>query len=94
MEIKYKVIGEEMIIQLPERVEDEMALDFERELYCLINQGTNYKTFFNAENLEFISRSGLRALKKLRLEFGDLKMINYKPEVLKFLKDNGYNELV
>ena len=35
----------------------------------------NYKTFFNAENLEFISRSGLRALKKLRLEFGDPVMV-------------------
>lgn len=94
MDIKYKVSDEEMIIQLPERVESEDALAFEREIYCIINRGTGYRTYFDAQNLEFLSVSGLMVLKKLRLEFGDLKMINYKPEVLKFLEDNDYSELV
>ena len=94
MDIPYRINGEEMIIQLPKRVNSEDALRFEKELYCIINRGTNYRTFFDAENLEFISVSGLMALKKLRLEFGDLKMINYKTDVLNYLKDNGYSELV
>ena len=93
MDIQYKVIDDKMIIQLPERVDKEVTLAFEREMYCIINQGTNYKTYFDAENLEFISVPGLRVLKKLRLEFGDLKMINVKPEVLKFIQENGYTEL-
>ena len=94
MDIKYRITDEEMIIQLPKRVESEDALRFEKEMYCIIKDGMGYKTFFNAENLEYISESALVVLLKLRLEFGDLKMINYNSELHKFLKENGYSELV
>ena len=93
MDIQYNVVGEKMIIQLPERVDTESSLEFEKEMYCILNSGTNYKTVIDAANLEFISKSGLRALKKLRLEFGDLKMINIRPEVHEIMKDNDYTEL-
>ena len=94
MDIPYKIIEDEMIIQLPQRVEKEDSLKFERELYCIIKDGSNYKTFFDAENFDYISTAGLMVIKRLRLEFGNLKMINCKPELLKFLKENGYSELV
>ena len=93
MDIQRKVIGEKMIIHLPERVDRDVSLEFEKEMYCILNSGTNYKTVIDAENLEYISETGLRVLKKLRLEFGDLKMINIKPEVFKTMKEKGYMEL-
>ena len=46
MDIPYRINGEEMIIQLPKRVNSEDALRFEKELYCIINRGTNYRTFW------------------------------------------------
>ena len=67
MDIKSSINDEEMIIQLPKRVEKEECLRFEKELYCIINSGTNYKTFFDAENLDYISESALVVLKKLKM---------------------------
>lgn len=93
MDIQRKVIGEKMIIHLPGRVDKEVSLEFEKEMYCILNAGTNFKTVIDASNLEHISESGLRVLKKLRLEFGDLKMINIKPEVFEIMKEKGYTEL-
>ena len=45
MDIKYRINDEEMIIQLPKRVESEDALRFEKEMYCIIKDGIGYKTF-------------------------------------------------
>ena len=91
--VEHKVIDNEMIIKLPERVDTESCLEFERELFCLINRGTNTKTVFDAEDLEFISSSALGVLEKLRLEFGNLKIINLKPDVYEAVKNSGYSEL-
>ncbi|MCR5292777.1 MAG: STAS domain-containing protein [Eubacterium sp.] len=93
MDIKYNVLGEKMTIELPKRIDTEASLEFEKEMYCILNSGTNYKTIIDAARLEYISKSGLRALKKLRLEFGDLKMINIRPEIHEIMKDNDYTEL-
>ena len=93
MDIQYSVVDKKMFIQLPQRVESDSILEFEKELYCIINRGTNYKTIFDASNMEYISISGLRVLMKLRLEFGNFKLINTKPEVQKILKENGFSEL-
>jgi len=93
MDIQRKVIGEKMIIHLSGRIDKAVSLEFEKEMYCILNAGTNFITIIDAADLEYISESGLRVLKKLRLEFGNLKMINIKPEVFEIMKEKGYTEL-
>ena len=94
LDIKYEIIDREMIIKLPERVDNISPLEFEKELYHILNNGTNNKTSFDAENLESISLSGLRVIEKLRLEFGNMKLVNLKPEVDAFVRESGYTGLL
>lgn len=93
IDLKYVVEGGELIVYLPQKVDMKSTLGFERELYCLINKGKNTKTVIDAAEVEFISLAALRVLEKLRLEFGNVKMINISPGVHELVKQSGYIDL-
>ncbi len=93
LEIKYKEQDGELIIELPVRESIKSILELEREIYCIINRGESTKTHIDVSSLEYISLSELRVFEKLKMEFGNLKIINLRSEVIKFVKEKGYSDL-
>ena len=93
LEIKYKEQDGELIIELPARESIKSILELEREIYCIINRGESTKTHIDVSSLEYISLSELRVFEKLKMEFGNLKIINLRSEVIKFVKEKGYSDL-
>ena len=91
--IVYRDGGREMIIQLPNTSSIRSYIQFEKEMYYIINNGTNTRTLFDAAGIESISLSVLRVLEKLRLEFGNMKITNMKPEVYEMVRDSGFPDL-
>ena len=96
MDILEKKMGDVSVISLSGRLDAYSANDVEKKLDSLIDTG-QVQMVVNLENLEYISSSGLRvflaALKKIRKQQGDMKLVSLKPFIKEIFDIAGFTQL-
>ncbi|MBR1796975.1 MAG: anti-sigma factor antagonist [Clostridiales bacterium] len=84
----------DLTIHLEGRIDSNNAKDIETELLALSEANSGSVITIDAEDLEYISSAGLRALLKLRKQSDEpLKVINVSPEVYEIFDVTGFTQL-
>lgn len=76
------------------RIDSANASDVEKELGDIVEKHPDASLEIDAENLEYISSSGLRILMKLRKSKDGLSVKNVSPEVYEVLEMTGFTEIL
>ena len=66
----------------------------EKQVFDLLDQYSPATVIVDAEELEYISSSGLRIILKLRQRYKDMKVINASSEVFEILEMTGFTEMM
>jgi len=93
--MKKKQEGGRFTICLDGRVDSTNAADFERELLEAAAGASGEDIILDAEELEYISSSGLRGLMKLRKQTGrSMSIVNVSPDIYEIFDTTGFTEFL
>ena len=84
-----------LMISLEGRIDTNSAPVMEQEIMDIINANAGKNVSFDADNLEYISSSGLRMIMRVRKKLGySPKMINVSQDVYDIFETTGFNTVL
>ncbi len=83
-----------LTLSLSGHIDTANASGVEKEIFSLLDSATPEKVILNAEQLVYISSSGLRVILRLRKKFADIRIINVSSEVYEILEMTGFTEMM
>ena len=92
--MKKEMNNKTLTIFLEGHIDSANAMNVEKEVFDLLKDCDAESIILDAENLEYISSSGLRILLKIKKSYFDLKIINVSSDVYEILEVTGFTEII
>ena len=94
MEVTHRIDKDILYIAIEGRVDASNAAEAEAKIFGIKNDNPGKHTVVDADNLEYISSAGLRAILRLRKEEPNLAIINVAPDVYEVFDMTGFTDMV
>lgn len=83
-----------LTIYLEGHIDSANSASTEKEVFDIIGSCEPESVIIDAEDLVYISSSGLRILLKIKKSYSDLKIINVSSDVYEILEVTGFSEII
>ena len=93
-EVTGKVLDDAVVLSLVGRIDATNAQSTQEDILKILADCKNIAVTIDADRLEYISSSGLRAILHLKKDYPDLKIINVNPEVYDILRMTGFTDIM
>ena len=94
MNITYRVDKDILYIAIEGRIDASNAALAEEKIFSIKKDNPGKNTVIDADNLEYVSSSGLRVILRLRKEDPKLAMINVSADVYDILDMTGFTDMI
>ena len=92
--MNYFCNGQELTVELCEKIDSNNAAAVEKELFEQIKENDAKSVILDASGMKYISSAGLRVILKLKKTISDSKVINASPEVYEIFSITGFADII
>lgn len=92
--MQHKFVSDTLTVCLNGHIDTSNSHEIEKQVFELLDQYSPSQVILDAQDLTYISSSGLRIILKLRQRFQNLKLINASSDVYEILDMTGFTEMM